>query len=219
MDDYGLKLHVAHFSARGLSLNLAEVAKGIPPTAMCRYHHSIRRPTCMVGWVFEKKLYKMFFFKKGFVIVHEARGPGECDRLLTDFAGHLFLTPANFRHPEKLKTLTPETIFKEIKAVNLSYQVKFDDCPMFSPAKFRRLLLKFLRNKKKAASQTKSLVLLNWDDKTKWVKTGSMVFLFGDGEVKGIVLGLQDPAKILNFTHRVNCALMRGIKNEEKLPR
>jgi hypothetical protein len=218
MEDYGLKLHVVHFSAKGLSLNLSEVAKGIPPTAMCRYHHSTRRPTCMVGWVFEDKIYKMFFFKKGAVIVHDARGSLECARVLSDFAGHLFLTPENFRHPQKLKTLTPQTAFKEIKAISWTHNVQFDDCPLFTPAKFRRLLQKFLRNKKKAPSQQRSLVLQNWDDKTKWIKTGAMVIIFDHDGVRGTVVGLEDPGKILNFTHRVNCALMRGVK-EEKLPR
>jgi hypothetical protein len=213
MTDFGCTLTSAHYDARSLNLNLFNVGVSLPDEAKARVHNTSRHhntPTCALTWTLEHKTYSVYLMKKGHALVHGALSLLQCRLVLQEIAVSLLQNPKNFRHPDKVKDMTPEALFSEIHAVNWTYVVKFPDCPVYSARKYQRLLFPFLKCKKKSIPQKKTLVLHNWDQRTKWMKTGSMVFCFGDLGRRGVVVGIEKPENVVAFAGRVHTALMKG---------
>jgi hypothetical protein len=50
------------------------------------------------------------------------------------------------------------------------------------------------------------------------MKTGAMVFAYGELERRGIVLGIEKPENVIAFADRVHAALMKGVHEDKKVP-
>ena len=199
-------------------MNLFNVSVALPDTAKAHYHGSQRRPSCRLHWTLENKLYSICLMRKGFTIVLGALSLVQSSLVLKELATVLLRDPKNFRHPEKVKGMLPEALFSEIHAVNWTYSVKFPDCPVYPARKYQRLLFPFLKSKKRAIPNKKTLTLHNWDRQKKWMKTGSMVFCFEDLGRKGIVAGIENPENVIAFAGRVHTALMKGEREHTNDP-